>query len=523
MPHPLHQFQKNGFYLAVTLTFLVLLFYGLFLAHHINLSVADLGRHLKNGQVLFTDHVIPSTNFYSSTAPDFPVINHHWGSGGLFFLVWRVGGFAGLQLFFIALSLAALLLFFLIAARDAGFGPASLAALIALPLLAERTEIRPEVFSYLFSGAFFWLLLSYRRSKNKRFLLLLPLLELAWVNSHIYFFLGPALVGVFLAEDLILSYRASKRPDFALLWTLLATTAATFLNPFGIRGAVAPLTIFHNYGYMIAENQPVWFIEKILRNPNFTIFKIAFAILAAGFIGQFFAKDRRFFIPHTAIAIAMSALAWLATRNFALFGFFFIPLVCRTIAVHTQKMSDRHTRILAYVAASVIALLIIPALFGQWQKFFPYWHTFGLGIESGSSNAADFFHEQKIKGPIFNNYDIGGYLIFHLFPQERVFVDNRPEAYPAEFFTNVYIPMQEQEDIWQKELARWGFNAIFFSYRDATPWAQTFLAHRIKDQEWAPVFADRYALILLRRNEINKPVIERYELPQGIFHMTNTK
>ena len=41
--------------------------------------------------------------------------------------------------------------------------------------------------------------------------------------------------------------------------------------------------------------------------------------------------------------------------------------------------------------------------------------------------SADFFKTENIKGSIFNNYDIGGYLIFNLFPNQKLFVDNRPE------------------------------------------------------------------------------------------------
>ena len=72
-----------------------------------------------------------------------------------------------------------------------------------------------------------------------------------------------------------------------------------------------------------------------------------------------------------------------------------------------------------------------------------------LGLLPKINAAADFYKTNKIQGPIFNNYDIGGYLIFHLYP-EKIFVDNRPEAYPTSFFQDVYIPMQENNDIWKE-------------------------------------------------------------------------
>ena len=526
-----HQ-QKNVWRLNVCLTILVLASYALFLGHKIDLSISDLGRHLQNGRMVLVERTIPATNFYSYTEPAFPAPNHHWGSGAFFFLVWQIGGFNALHLFFIALSLATLLIFFLIAARSVGYAPASVLALIALPLLAERTEIRPEVFSYLLCGLFFSMLIRWRETRDWRLLAALPLLEILWVNLHIYFFLGPALIGAFLVENLLRAWLKAERSSAALaptpkslVWGLAAalgiTAAATLLNPFGIHGALAPLTIFENYGYRIAENQSVWFVEGILRNPNYTIFKIAFGLLATAFIGRLFLQKKSISWAYILIAIAMSIVAWLAIRNFALFGFFFIPLAAHALApLKTHYL--KHARAYAAGAATAIALLMAPALFGQWQKYFPYWRERGIGLETGNDAAADFFRAQKLTGPIFNNYDIGGYLIFHLFPAERVFVDNRPEAYSVPFFTETYIPMQEDDTRWQKELAKRDFNVIFFSWRDATPWAQKFLVARIQDPLWAPVFADRHVLILLKRIDKNKAVIERFELPAETFHVIDT-
>ena len=125
-----------------------------------------------------------------------------------------------------------------------------------------------------------------------------------------------------------------------------------------------------------------------------------------------------------------------------------------------------------------------------------------------------------MQGPIFNNYDIGGYLIFHLFPQEKVFVDNRPETYPPNFFQNVYVPMQEDEQIWGEKSVEYNFNAIIFYLHDATPWGQKFLITRVQDKNWVPVFADNFIIIFLKKNELNKEVIKKFEMSQEMFRIT---
>ncbi|MBI4648300.1 MAG: hypothetical protein HY738_17380 [Bacteroidia bacterium] len=145
----------------------------------------------------------------------------------------------------------------------------------------------------------------------------------------------------------------------------------------------------------------------------------------------------------------------------------------------------------------------------------------GLGLYSNINRSAKFFKANGIKGPIFNNYDIGGYLIYNLFPQQQVFVDNRPEAYSTDFFEKVYNPMLEKEEVWQQINAKYNFNCIYFFRLDETPFAQPFLIRRINDRaNWAPVYVDGAIIILLERNTENQTIIQKFELPADMFIVT---
>ncbi len=98
-----------------------------------------------------------------------------------------------------------------------------------------------------------------------------------------------------------------------------------------------------------------------------------------------------------------------------------------------------------------------------------------------------------------------------------MFVDNRPEAYPGEFFTDTLLPMQSEESEWIRVDALYHFNVIFFYRHDATRWGQAFMIRRLEDPTWAPVFADGYVLMMLKRNPENEPIIEQFELPKSMF------
>ena len=184
---------------------LLLAWLGFLMAEKVDLTTADLGRHLQNGKWVVENHFNlfeknspVHENFYSYTNPDFQVPNHHWGSGVLFYLIYKLSGFSGLSLFYILLSLATFSIFFQIAKRESNFTVAALLSLLLLPLMAERREIRPEIFSYFFSGIYLWMLWkSQKKELAASRLYILPVLMIFWVNLHVYFFLGLFLVGTY--------------------------------------------------------------------------------------------------------------------------------------------------------------------------------------------------------------------------------------------------------------------------------------------------------------------------------------
>ena len=515
--------------LALFALIVVLILYGFFLLHEANLVTADLGRHIRNGEMILSGQDgIFTTNFYSYTQPDFPFVNHHWGGGVIFYGIWKAFGFAGLHLFFTILSLLSLGIIFWFSQKRAGLGITTIASLLAMPLIVERLEMRPEVFSYLFAVIFFVLLWRYKekRISFKALLITLVLLELLWVNLHIYFVLGIALVGAFFVADLI----KKKWPEVKKLGILLfATVVATFITPLGLKGTFALRNIFENYGYRLIENQSVWFIERLISNPNYTIIKILSVLLVLSFIAVLVYKQKKLNLTNLLIMIGITSMAWLAIRNFTLFGLFLIPtlsLNLKSLHLDPPGPSESPSRFDKWVIG-VGSLVVLLILFGGFKPLFPQRGSdFGVGIIENNSAAADFIKNNDIEGPIFNNYDIGGYLIFHLFPQEprkasprdrRVFVDNRPEAYSVSHFQDIYIPAQEDDAKWAELLEKEKFNIIIFYHNDATSWGQKFLISRVQDTKWAPVFVDANVIVFLRRTGDNAELIKRFEIPHEMF------
>lgn len=507
------------------LSIFLLLYLLIFSLQKIDLVTSDLGRHITNGRIFIhsaeygvTKSDILHTNFFSYTNNAFPFINHHWASGVMTYLIFTLFSFGGLSIVYFILVAITLIILALVIKKETDMFSLITVGLLLIPLISNRVEVRPEGLSYLLISFFLYIL--YKFSKNEvshKILYAIPFLEIIWVNSHIYFIFGPFFVGIFLLETLILKqYEKTKK----IVKILIATIIATLITPYGIKGIIYPFIIFKNYGYRVVENQSIHFLENLsFINPAFFWYKFILAIIVISSVYIILYQRKNFLISFTLISLTFAILAFLGIRHTTAFAFVSLPLLSYNVSKITEKIRINLDENLKMIMSGIIIFVIIYITFLQFSSKLPWNRNYGIGIENGDLRSINFIKENNISGPFFNNYDIGGYLIYSLFPNEKVFIDNRPEAYHKQFFNDTYIPMQENYSVWKEELKNWNFNVIYFYRLDYTPWAQNFLIQRISDPLWAPVYVDEKTIILLRRNTKNDALIKKFELSKNIFNI----
>ncbi|MCA9750381.1 MAG: hypothetical protein KC414_14825, partial [Romboutsia sp.] len=345
------------------------------------------------------------------------------------------------------------------------------------------------------------------------FYILIPI-QIFWVNIHIFYIFGNLLIGLELIRQYMSQGIKLKTKQMSYLFIL--SNFVNIINPNFIKGALQPIMIFRDFGYMLAENQSLFFMQ--IREPKaiYIHYIILVIVLLELVILGFKKKMLKENFTELMLAIIFGLMGFSAIRLLPLFAFGFVPLGALLV---DNYLNNKHDKSLAI--ASIILLtfcLVIP------NQYFSYIRrNSGFGLLPYGQDMGDFILANKIKGPIFNNYDIGGYLIFKLFPEEKVFVDNRPEAYPSDFFKDIYIPMQEKKSIWEQFESNYRFNSIIFYRHDLTPWGQKFLIERFQDKTWIPVYVDEFTIIFLKDNEINKDIISKYRLPDEIFSVVKLK
>jgi hypothetical protein len=497
----------------------LLVFTALLFTQKINFTVSDLGRHIKNGETVLKGINHLSTNFYSYTEPQYPTTTHHWGAGIIYYLIWKMAGFKALTWLNILLILPALFFFYKSSRYHAPFSIVFLFSFLSLPLIAYRAEVRPETFSYLFFGIELYL---WTRFNNKRanawLFYIIPFIQAFWVNIHIFFIFGLLLTCIYSLYFLILKENKPFRMGVTIL---LLSVAASFISPYGYKAFLEPFRIFREYGYMVAENQSLHFMQiRFPGTETYVYFQILFGIGLATFILLVIRKQWLRILPQMLIFLVFSTFAWNMVRGIAFFGFISIPVLSGNVQELLLLIKKPAKRIFQWLSVPVYLIILILILTRN-PLFIPQKQLLGSGVLEGSNASAMFYKNNHLHGPVFNNYDIGSYLIFHLFPGERVFTDNRPEAYPVSFFRDVYIPMQQNDTIWEEMSQLYKINVIYFYRLDNTPWGQPFLIKRVHDPSWTPVYVDAFTLILLKRNAENQPVILKYELPQAMFGISD--
>jgi hypothetical protein len=515
--------KKIIYSLKILIVLLIIALTTLVYFHQGDFTSVDLGRHLKNGQIIFTEPDILFKNVYSYIDADFPFINHHWLSGVIFWLLYLIGSFKILTLLNILLGVLTVLIIFKLTVKKSNFWLASLLMLPVILLLSERVDIRPEMFSYLFIAVTYYLLEDFRLTKATKKLIWFVPMFLIWVNLHIYFFIGLILIGLALAEQLILNFRNFNKIEFLkkFFYIFLACVIASLFNPNLLKGLIYPFNILKKYGYDIVENKSPFYLENLTINYNILIFKILLISLLISYILYVIIK-KKINIYNLILVSGFTVFACLYIRNLPIFGLIVLPVIAQNLVViiNYPKLESVKYQVMFMFVAFTVYGLTLGLLIGDnlsVNKFFN--KNLGLGMNAGSLESVKFYKNNNLTGPIFNNYDLGSALIFWLYPKEKIFVDNRPEAYKTESFNQVYIPMQNDVKKWQVYSEKYKINLIYFSHTDGTPWAREFLANKLHDATWPLIYFDNYTVIMVKDNSDNQPLILKYKIDETGFSL----
>lgn len=486
----------------------------------------DIGWQLATGRWLVRHHHVPFTDVFSYTAQGQPW-TYPVGAGLFFYAAYVVGGYALISWIVAAACVVTVWLLL----RRGGAAGAGI-AIVGMPLIASRIIPRADMFTVIFFAAFLSLLWENYQTGRAR-LWLLPLLMVAWVNLHFGFAAGLGLVLAYVLTELLETVFGGVRCRAALQrlqrasgW-LACTALATLVNPWGwgiYRALILQERANAQQQFLIAEwtgvrlNWQTVITSVSLGGTKGALFLLAAIAVVAGvlalFRGQFGA------------AILLLGATYPPVHSLRMGAIFACLVVVVAGPILDEALARvgswiRSARMRLLIASAAVLLLAVLAFARSTDLVTNRYYfntvtdsaTFGAGLSWWfPQQAAEFIERENLPGEIFNNYDAGGYLIWRLGPQRRVYIDGRDTLYGAPRLQLQHQLLQSPADsiLWEQEANRYNINTIIFSVARYDGIQFVRLKDFCDSQDWRPVYLDEVAAIFVRRRPETEELIRRF-------------
>jgi hypothetical protein len=447
----------------------------------------DVWWHMKDGQTIAATHHWPTVDPYSFTVHGTPWLAYEWLGDVAIGFVGNYG-LRALAAFLIALGCVIVAALYYYATLCAGNSKAGfVSTLIVSTFAIGNFNLRPQMFGALFLVITLIVLELFRQGRP-RALWILPPLFLLWVNAHGSWIIGLGVILVTLAGGLfefqkgsVEGVRWTEKQRIQLELAFLGSLAVIPLTPYGTELAAYPFMVASSLPLNV-ENVVEWFPMP------FNIFwgKLFLALLVGVFVLQALYQFK-FRLQLWMLAIGGIVMACLHVRFVLLFSPFFAPIVAIMLARWIDKYKrdvDKYAINFVLMAGVVFAMI--------W--YFPTRSDLQHRLEKDFPvRAVDFIHSHPVEGPLYNDYNYGGYLVAYL-PEHKVFIDGRGDLYELGGAFADYLQIARLQPAGFSVLKSYGIRTCLIG-------RGTALAVVLEGRpDWKKIYSDDTSVIFVRRD-----------------------
>lgn len=468
-------------------------------------SDGDAARHIRMGELMLSRGLF-TTDSFSFTRPDEPIMLTEWGSRLLYAVAHGAAGLAGVALLaglLIGTSVALVVLFL----RARGVDPllAYLTGIVVALVGQVHWLARPHLFTLVGLA----LLLFVIEPGSRRRLWPIAPLFVIWANLHGGFILGLIILLVCAAAAFAEAW-LHRDPTARAEWRGLArgyavgfliATAASMFNPQG--------PMLHVHIAALLGDTTMTSVTFEFMSPNFHTFYGKLFLLVLGVTFAVLAVvPQRPTLPRLAVILLLFAGALVARRNIPLFGLVALPL----LALHAQTawnafdprlLRNMRTAFLVGEAAArpgrwIPAVLIVVLALGAVKdraaagllpdRFDP---------EIFPVAAVEHARAEGITGRMFNMFGWGGYVIY-AWPDQKIFIDGMTDYFGSEILDD-YRAIIRLESGWVERMQRWDIDLALLA-------TGSQLAYQLRREPgWTVDYEDDVAVLLRRTGEWATP------------------
>lgn len=488
---------------------------------HSNMG-ADYYWHLEAGEYLKGYGAIPTGDPFSFTFYEEPWVLHEWLFEIVLYHIYTFAGHYGVKLFVAATMSAALFTVYRASVAFTDNRSHSLIITTVTLLIFYKFSLpRPQIITYLFFAIYLHILLGYKYRTYQVKLYWLPIIMVLWVNIHAGYLIGIVLLLLFILTEAIERLFDTENKNVTpatltpLLWTLALCLAASLLNPYSYNQWLYP---FQVVTMSATDSITEW------KSPDFH--KLLFKGYLLYFIGFFFLRGYTsprpdlsgtilpfFFItmsivsarhvplallitlPHYAYVISNLHFPWHKQRVvMRCISPWFDAFKHRTHA--TRKLGNKE-----HIFSWLILIVLLPGVAAMHYATQGRLDTFDNWAVP--DRAVTFIKENEITGNILNQYSKGGYLIFKLYPESKVFIDGRADLYGDKFF-NIHQTIINARKGWRELISRYDIDYVLL------PNDSPVLCPLNGSDEFKLVYRDEIYSVLVRNTEKFRIIIDKY-------------
>jgi hypothetical protein len=391
----------------------------------------DIWWHLRVGDWIVQHLALPHSGILSRTAANRPWVAYSWGYEVLLSRSYAWFGLLGVGWFGTLLTLSVAFFTYWMLRRLSGrFWLAAVLSAFVWSTFLFNGMPRPVFFSIILFSITLTLLLEANRSGRVQLLYWLPVIFLFWANLHIQFIYGLFLVGLLTGVNLAQRVAASmglrpsillppKLPAAQLVLVFVACVVATLAGP----------NFYHPYQVVLGYSKAKFIYTIIVELQPLTFAGYShyaeLLLTAAGFFAVGF---QRKLDPFKLLLLMVGSVVAYRTMRDA--WFICLPAAaCIADFPAEQGQSDRPESWAekAIIGAIVAVFLLVFARGTSFDQ---------RGLDRAISgqfpvNAVNFLRSNPLPGPLYNNFNWGGFLTWYM-PQYPVVVDGRTDLYGDE-------------------------------------------------------------------------------------------
>jgi hypothetical protein len=421
----------------------------------------DFGWHLTAGNYVLA-HGLPRHDLYTYTARNFAWINHEWGSDVLLSIMYGLGGYVLLAAFYAVLWSLALLI--------NNFKARFIILISATLALFSYAGVRQVAWSvFLFAV----LLKIINSPKARKYIWFIPLLFLVWANLH----------GGFVVGFIALAFQSVKERRAFWLYILGLSVIATFINPYGPR-------LYEEIFRTLTDRT---LHSQILEWHSFTFYQSS--IVFMGIWGAVFLLDLPKKIKDLwRLDLLMLAASFSATRNMPFFIISALTQLNKPLdkllkqIPNPKKLDWTRFAVLVFIAAFILGFIG----FGLWQEL----ASTTKGSISLPKKAVAYLNSHPCQGNLFNDYNLGGYLIWQA-PNTPVYIDGRMPSWrdqKGHKYMDRYFNILKDEKAQGREFKQYNISCVLLiNARDEHP-----MIVRLQKAGWNTKLVDHGSYLLIK-------------------------